>query len=149
MTTHLEYYSQMQRAAQVEALRRHHAEACGHALGDRTRDESNGPFQSLPQTVSAVLTGDFNLRPTDPLHARLGAGFDEPGVPALDDVWQRLHPGTPQPPTTGVHDHAQWPEAFACDFIFATSDLRTRLREVAVDAASAASDHQPMRLELD
>ena len=29
MTTHLEYYSQTQRAAQVEALRAHHAEACG------------------------------------------------------------------------------------------------------------------------
>jgi endonuclease/exonuclease/phosphatase family metal-dependent hydrolase len=98
--------------------------------------------------VSAILTGDFNLRPDDPLHGRLGQGFADARVPALEDVWQRLHPETPQPPTLGVHDCHQWPDPFACDFIFASSDLRTRLRAVAVDARSAASDHQPMMVEL-
>ena len=147
MTTHLEYYSARQRAAQVEALRARHAEACAHALGGGVRDESQGPFHSQPQTVSAILTGDFNLRPSDPLHARLTAEF-EGGVPALDDVWQQLHPSLEQPPTLGVHDHEQWPEAFACDFICATRDLRSRLRAVAVDGRTQASDHQPMMVEL-
>ena len=147
MTTHLEYYSARQRAAQVEALRARHAEACAHALGGGVLDESQGPFHSQPQTVSAVLCGDFNQRPTDPLQACLTAEFGG-GVPALDDVWKQLHPALEQPPTTGVHDRVQWPEAFACDFICATRDLRDRLRAIAVDGRSQASDHQPMMVEL-
>ena len=149
MTTHLEYYSAVQRGAQVEALRAAHAEACGHAVGERLLDASDGPFHSQRQTVSALLVGDFNMRPTDPGHARLTEPFDDGVTPGFDDVWARLHPGVAQPPTTGVHDRVQWPEAFACDFVFATSDLRARLRAVRVDGATRASDHQPMMVELD
>ncbi len=148
MTTHLEYYSQAQRAAQIEAVRARHAEACGHAFVPGVRDTRDGPFHDQPATLSTILTGDFNFRPSDPLHARLAAPFDDARVPALDDVWQCSHPGVAQPPTTGVHDHTQWPEAFACDFVFASADLRDRIRDVAVDATTAASDHQPMRVEL-
>jgi ABC-type branched-subunit amino acid transport system ATPase component len=50
-------------------------------------------------------------RVADPLHARLTAAFDDAAVPALDDVWQHLHTGLAQPPTTGVHDRAQRLEA--------------------------------------
>lgn len=148
MTTHLEYYSATQRAAQVEALRDHHAEACGRARIAGVGDDSQGPFQSQPQTVSAILTGDFNVRPDDPLLARLTAPFDDAAVPPLDDVWRKLHPGHAQPPTSGVHDRAQWPEAFACDFICASRDLRERLRAIEIDGDTQASDHQPMMVEL-
>ena len=149
MTTHLEYYSAVQRAAQVEAIRNRHAEACDHARRDRPLDASGSPFHSQPQAVSAILTGDFNVRPEDPLHARLTAPFDDAGVPPLDDAWRTLHPSLAQPPTTGVHDHEQWPEPFACDFVFVSRDLHGRLRDVGVDLATQASDHQPMRVELD
>ena len=148
MTTHLEYYSQTQRAAQVEALRAHHAEACRHALDDRARSDSGDPFQAQPHTVSAILAGDFNMRPDDPLHARMTARFDDPRVPAFVDAWQFLHRGEGQPATIGIHDCDQWPDPFACDFIFATSDLGPRLRTVAVDATTDASDHQPVLVEL-
>ena len=148
MTTHLEYYSQTQRAAQVEALRAHHAEACGHALDDRARSDSGDPFQAQPHTVSAILAGDFNMRPDDPLHARMTARFDDPRVPAFVDAWQFLHHREGQPATIGIHDCDQWPDPFACDFIFATSDLGPRLRTVAVDATTDASDHQPVLVEL-
>lgn len=147
MTTHLEYYSVAQRATQVEALRGWHAEACAHALGGGVQDQSEGPFHRQRETISAVLCGDFNQRPTDPLQARLLAPFDG-GSPAFEDPWQVLHPSLAPPPTVGLHDPAQWPEPFACDFILTTRDLRDRLRAVAVDAASAASDHQPVSLEL-
>ncbi len=149
MTTHLEYYSQRQRAAQLEALRARHGEACAHALDDRARSDTGDPFQPQPQTVSAIITGDFNFRPDDPLHARLLAPFDDARVPAFEDAWQRVHPGQAQPATIGVHDCDQWPDSFACDFIFATRDLRPRLRAAAVDATTAASDHQPVLVELD
>ncbi len=147
-TTHLEYYSQLQRATQVEALRRRHAEACAHALDGGSDEAPDGPFQRMTQTVSAIVTADFNFRPDDPLHARLAAGHDDPRVPPLEDVWQQLHPGEAQPPTLGVHDCHQWPDPFASDFIFASADLRSRLRAVAVDARSEASDHQPLVVEL-
>jgi len=148
MTTHLEYYSLTQRAAQVEALRAHHAEACGHAFDDRARSDAGDPFQAQPHTVSAILTGDFNLRAEDPLHARMTAPCADPRAPAFVDAWQFLHPGQRQPPTLGVHDRAQWPDAFACDFIFATGDLGPRLRGAEVDATTAASDHQPVLVEV-
>ena len=148
MTTHLEYYSALQRAAQVEALRRRHEEASAQALAGGAGEPDDGPFERQPQTVSAILTGDFNLRPDDPLHERLGEGYADTRVPALEDVWQRLHPGEPQPPTIGVHDCHQWPERFACDFIFASSKLRERVKSVEVDLGTAASDHQPMLVEL-
>ncbi|MDQ2927771.1 MAG: endonuclease/exonuclease/phosphatase family protein [Caldimonas sp.] len=147
MTTHLEYYSALQRAAQVEALREWHAEAGSHALGAGVGDESEGPFRRQRETVSAVLCGDFNQRPTDPLQARLLKGFGG-AVPAFDDVWKVLHPSRAQPPTVGVHDREQSPEPFACDFILATHDLQDRLRAVDVDASTAASDHQPMMVDL-
>jgi endonuclease/exonuclease/phosphatase family metal-dependent hydrolase len=149
MTTHRAYYSQAQRAAQVEALRAHHAEACGRALHDRPHDTSHGPFHSHRHATAAILTGDFNFRPEDPLRARIEAPFAEAGVPALDDVWRALHPGEAQAPTSGVHDREQWPEPFACDFVFATRDLRDRLRSMAIDADTEASDHQPIVVELD
>jgi endonuclease/exonuclease/phosphatase family metal-dependent hydrolase len=149
MTTHLEYYSATQRAAQLEAVRARHAEACGHALDDRARSDSGDPFQGQPQTVSAILTGDFNFGAEDALHARITAPFDDARLPAFDDAWQRFHPQQAQPPTIGVHDCRQWPDPFACDFIFATRDLAPRLRVVAVDTTTEASDHQPVLVELD
>src|SRR5690606_5966397 len=113
MTTHLEYYSEVQRAAQVEAIRAAHAASCRRAAYDRANrgddadaaapDPAGGPFQWLPHPASAVLTADFNFRPDDPLHAKLQAPFED-GIPALRDSWEVAHPGVPQPATLGVHD---------------------------------------------
>jgi len=147
MTTHLEYYSGLQRIAQVEAIRARHAEACGHARVDRKLDESDGPFRNTPQTASAILTGDFNFRPDDPLHGRLQVPLGE-GSSALVDAWQALHPHAPHPHTNGVHDREQWPAPYTCDFVFVSEDLAPRLRAVCVDADTQASDHQPMLVEF-
>jgi endonuclease/exonuclease/phosphatase family metal-dependent hydrolase len=75
MTTHLEYYSGRQRAAQVERIRELHAEAALRARHEKTRDSSDGPFRSQLRAAAAILTADFNFRPEDPLHARLEAPF--------------------------------------------------------------------------
>ncbi len=166
MTTHLEYYSGAQRAAQVEAIRARHAEACGHARNERERKresererDSNhtharttpsrdDPFSAAAQTISTLLTGDFNLRPDDPLHARLREPFDD-GTPELIDAWQQLHPGLAHQHTNGVHDREQWPAPYACDYIFASADLAARLKLLRVDADTQASDHQPVLVELE
>jgi endonuclease/exonuclease/phosphatase family metal-dependent hydrolase len=145
-TTHLEYYSAKQRAAQVEALRELQLEAAGHAAAPQPGKEG-GPFERFPRPASAILTADFNFRSDDALHARLQAPLGA-GVPAYRDAWQLRHPGTPHAPTLGVHDRSQWPEAFACDFIFVTEDLADRVEDVVVNDLTDASDHQPVMLVL-
>ena len=148
MTTHLEYHSAAQRRDQIEALRHWHEENCLRALLGQTRDASHSPYHAFPASTRTLVTGDFNFRPEDPLHARLGAPFDSSGVPALADAWRHLHGGRPHPHSAGVHDREQWPEAFACDFIFASADLLPRVRAFEVDDRTRASDHQPLLLEL-
>jgi endonuclease/exonuclease/phosphatase family metal-dependent hydrolase len=134
-TTHLEYYSAKQRAAQVEELLRLQGEAAAHAA------------EPLPRPASGILTGDFNFRPEDPMHARLQAPLGA-GFPAYRDAWELRHPGRPHAPTLGVHDKAQWPAPFACDFIFVTEDIADRVEDVAVNEVTDASDHQPVLLVL-
>lgn len=147
VTTHLEYYSATQRAAQVRRLRELHAEACGHAADPRGGRPPDGPFGVTDRPVSAVLTGDFNFRPGGPEHPALQAPLGA-GVPAYRDAWAALHPGRPHEHTVGVHDRAQWPRPFTCDFVFVSEDLVPRLRAMRVDQATDASDHQPVVVEL-
>jgi len=147
-TTHLEYYSAKQRAAQVERLREWQAEAAGHAGAPTRKDKEGGPFQALPRPASGILTADFNFPPGDPLYAGLQAALGA-GIPAYRDAWALRHPGEAHAPTLGVHDKAQWPEPpFACDFIFVTEDIAHRVEDVVVDGSTDASDHQPVLLVL-
>lgn len=147
VTTHLEYYSAIQRRAQVERLRDLHAEACAH---HRTRGApSDAPFEPLARGSACVLTGDFNFRADSAEYARITASFGD-GTPAFRDAWPISHPGRPHDPTVGLRDKEQWPgEPFACDFVFVSDDLRDRVRTMKVDASTDASDHQPVLLELD
>jgi endonuclease/exonuclease/phosphatase family metal-dependent hydrolase len=146
-TTHLEYYSEIQRRQQVNRLRELHAEAAAHR-GDRIHARKDGgPFETMPRPASAILTADFNFRADDPLHARIVATYAD-ATPAYCDSWQVRHGDRPQDPTLGVHDREQWPEAFACDFIFLTEDIAGRVEDVAVNLDTDASDHQPVLLRL-
>ena len=145
-TTHLAYYSQAQRAAQVGRLRGLQAEAAGHAADLPHRD--GGPFCTMPRPASAILTADFNFRSEDPLYGLLQVPLAG-SAPAYRDSWRIAHPGEPHQPTLGVHDKEQWPEeAFCCDFIFVTEDLAPRVEDVIVNGATDASDHQPILLKL-
>ena len=148
-TTHLAYYSALQRAAQVERLRELHREAVAQARAARPGDASHGPFAPLPRGAAAVLAGDCNFRPGSAEHARLVAPFDD-ATPPYRDAWALAHPGRPHAPTVGLHDKAQWPgAALAFDFVCVSADLAPRVRSLEVDAGSAASDHQPVLLDLD
>jgi endonuclease/exonuclease/phosphatase family metal-dependent hydrolase len=147
MTTHLEYYSSRQRAAQVDALRALHAEAAGRAR-DWTMTKETGPFAATLKASAAILTGDFNFKPDDPLRQTLQSSYDD-GTPALRDAWVHAHPGRAHAHTLGVHDHKKWADPYTSDYLFVTEDLLPRLRRVEVDTVSDASDHQPMLLELE
>jgi len=147
-TTHLEYYSARQRAAQIDRLRELHREAVAHARVKRPGTASDGAFEPVPRAAAAVLVGDFNFKPGDPDHARLLAPMD-PDTPTYCDAWELAHPGRRNAPTVGVHDKVQWPgEPFTFDFVCVSADIAGRVRDVRVDETTDASDHQPMLLEL-
>ncbi|ATG20189.1 endonuclease [Ralstonia pickettii] len=149
VTTHLEYYSELQRLAQVDALRAIHAEGCTRAsqaqqLGP---ESATGPFRPLAQTTSTVICGDFNCKPDSTPKRLATVPFTQ--ALALHDAWEIAHGATPQPPTFGVYDRTGWTEpAYACDFMLISDPLKARVLRVEVNSDTQASDHQPMLLEL-
>lgn len=145
--THLEYYSPMQRMAQVEALLALHREACAHADRPRAGLPAGDPFAAMPRPASAILAGDFNCRPGSAEYLRLTAAI-QPSAPQFVDAWTTLHPDRPHPPTAGVHEDSWAKPPYCCDFVFVTEDLAPRLREVRIDSGTRASDHQPVLLVL-
>jgi endonuclease/exonuclease/phosphatase family metal-dependent hydrolase len=147
ITTHLEYYSAAQRAAQVERLRELHAEAYAHSRAAPPRAYNAGPFEPLARPAGAILCGDFNFPPQDALHARLQAPF-ACGAPRLLDAWQLVHPGAPHPPTFRLYERNAPETPYCCDFVFVSKELAPRVCAVRVDAETQASDHQPVIVEF-
>ena len=147
-TTHLEYYSSRQRAAQVERMRQLHQEATAQAHSLRPGQISEGPFFSVPRAAASILTGDFNCLPESAEMARMLAAMDDATRP-YRDAWEITHYGQPHAPTVGIYDKTQWPAPpLTLDFILVSEDLAHRVKEVRVDAISDASDHQPVLLVL-
>lgn len=146
MTTHLEYYSKPQRMAQARALRALNAEYEAQALAPPEPSDDGSPFQTKAHTAQAILCGDFNLEPADPEYAVL---TDPAPGGRLWDAWRRLHGGQAHPPTFRLYDRRYGPEPVACDFVLLSDALKDRVRAIAIDAATQASDHQPVLVELD
>jgi endonuclease/exonuclease/phosphatase family metal-dependent hydrolase len=145
MTTHLEYSSPVLRAAQVEGIRETHRMAASRARTPRAA----GPhtYAPTPNTASAVLTGDFNMRPDDPALARLMEPFDD-GTPPLRDLWPVLMGAALPPPTAFIVDQTYGPPG-CLDYVLATPDLAARARRIVCDVDTRASDHQPILVEFD
>jgi endonuclease/exonuclease/phosphatase family metal-dependent hydrolase len=144
LTTHLEYYSSGHRAAQIERLRELHAET-NH---EHPSGESEGPFRPFVRPRGAIVCGDFNLPPQDPLRARVLEAFVD-GTPKFVDAWEALHPHEPHPHTFRVHERKEGQQPYCCDYVFVTEDLASRLRSIAIDGANRASDHQPVIVALE
>jgi endonuclease/exonuclease/phosphatase family metal-dependent hydrolase len=149
VNTHLEYFSERQRMAQVEQLRELHREAWAHAACARPGLPQAGPFAFVPRAATAIMAGDFNMLPHGPEYLRILASFAD-GTLAWRDAWQLAHPGRRHAPTVGLHNDA--PDAglpFTFDYIFVSADLAGRVRQVRIDGSEEGSDHQAMLLELD
>jgi endonuclease/exonuclease/phosphatase family metal-dependent hydrolase len=147
-TTHLEYYSRPQRAAQIERLRDLHREAVAQARCPRPGAPTDGPFCAVPRAAASILTGDFNCRPESAERMRLLAAIDD-ATPPYRDAWELIHRSEPHAPTAGLFDKAQWPgPPFTFDFIFVSEDMAARVQDLRVDPTSDASDHQPVLLVL-
>src|SRR5262245_5294173 len=133
-TTHLEYYSATHRGAQIQRLTDLHAEA---SVPHQRVDEP-GSYESFERGKSALICGDFNLKPDDPHHRKmLDAG--------LVDAWQALNPGKPRQATFHLYDGEP---QYCCDYVFITPDLVPRLRSLRIDSQTQASDHQPLIVEI-
>ncbi|MEK6736191.1 MAG: endonuclease/exonuclease/phosphatase family protein [Pseudomonadota bacterium] len=147
MTTHLEYYSHYQRQIQIDAIRRLHTEACTMSVRTPLIEEQGRAFEVFPRPIQALLCGDLNFPATAPEHSQILAPFSS-GIPNFHDVWSLLHPDTPHAPTVGIHpvDFVDHPECY--DFIFITEGLTGHLRAHGIDAATEASDHQPVWVEF-
>jgi len=149
ITTHLEYYSALQRMAQTEALRALYADGYAHAQDGRITTDDTGPFQTFLRPRWTVITGDFNFEPDAPEHRLMLDAFDN-GTPPLRDAWQVAHPGAPHPSTFCIYQKTDPSGAeLHCDFIFVGGGLDSRVRELRVDQQTQASDHQPVIVTLD
>jgi endonuclease/exonuclease/phosphatase family metal-dependent hydrolase len=147
MTTHLEYYSLRQRQAQIGAIRRLHAEACAMSGRPPLAEERGGSFEVFARPAEALLCGDMNFPASAPERAQILAPFSD-GTAGFRDAWAVLRSGDPHAPTVGIHpvDFVNQPECF--DFVFVTEGLASRLKAHGIDAATEASDHQPVWVEL-
>lgn len=140
MTTHLEYYSPLHRAAQIERLRALQVEAAENAA--RPPKPAASPYDETPGPASLVLCGDLNLLPHEPEYRQLFR-------PPLLDAWCSHRSSEPHPPTTGLFDRKQWPMGGHCrDYFAVTADVAQRIAALEIDVATDASDHQPLRLAL-
>lgn len=146
ISTHLEFHSATQRAAQSQALRMIHAESTGQERAPPK--PSTGPYESFAAAAGTILCGDFNFELSEASYRAMQAPFDD-GTEPLLDAWPICHPDRPHAPTCGIHDHDQWPQgAHARDFVFVSAGLADRITGLSVDTDTAASDHQPIRVQL-
>jgi endonuclease/exonuclease/phosphatase family metal-dependent hydrolase len=145
MTTHLEYYSKKQRMAQAHALRSLHAEYAAQAASPPKRSRDGSPFQAKVHTAEAILCGDFNLEPHEPEYAALTQ--PSPGA-QLHDAWRVLNGHAPHEPTFRLFDRRYGPQPIACDFVFVSEGLKSRVKKLSIDSVTQVSDHQPVAVEL-
>ena len=68
---------------------------------------------------------------------------------AWRDAWEVAHHDQAHTHTVGLHG-ADWPDhPYCCDFIWVSTDIAPRVRDLRVNQATDASDHQPVLLQLD
>ncbi len=146
VTTHLEYFSQTQRSAQVRYLYELYLESLARADAPTTFG-GEGIFAPAPETRRTIFCGDFNL--TADSHAYRILADESRTQGALLDAWTLGNPGTTHPPTCGIYDHEQWQEGPHCrDFFFVSPEIARCELLVEVNTQTDASDHQPLVLSL-
>ncbi|MCL2656954.1 MAG: endonuclease/exonuclease/phosphatase family protein [Betaproteobacteria bacterium] len=143
LNTHLEYYSKSIRLAQAGRLVELQREAEALARTPSTNKDNNPAFKALPRPEKALLCGDMNCEPSTSAHKRLS---DE-GV--WHDAWPLVHGTRAHAPTVGLHG-AEWPKhPYCCDYFFVSNVIQTLVKRIQVIEDTAASDHQPILLELE
>ena len=147
LTTHLEYFSPVQRRAQVRRIRELHEEACARAAVYQPEPDLEPPFQLGFRPGTAIYCGDFNFGPDSEDYRAMVAPAPAGSLGVLD-AWRVRHGDAPRAPTAGLHGF-KWPEKPDCyDYFFVTEDLAGRVADISVQSETSASDHQPIVLDL-
>jgi endonuclease/exonuclease/phosphatase family metal-dependent hydrolase len=146
INTHLEYFSPMQRMAQVRDLKYVHWEACERAHIYQPDSSLEAPFQLGERPATAIICGDFNFTERSAEYGEMLVPVE--GALPLVDAWRAAHPDLARAPTAGLHGY-KWPDKADCfDYFFITSDLEARMTSAEVQSETSASDHQPIVLDL-
>jgi len=141
-TTHLDYFAQKQRSAQVSYLTNHYIESCDRAAHPSPAG-GDQQFQATPETNRCMYMGDFNLTVDSADYKSLTEAV------GLIDCWNKVHKGKPHDPTCGIFDRVQWQEGPHCrDYCFVSPNVADTVSGMTVDIESAASDHQPILVTL-
>lgn len=143
---HLAHIDAAERLEQIDFLLAHHARVPAEGgpwsgIDDEPeRSWSNGePEPEAP--ADAIWLGDFNMLPGSEEYRRItGAGFVDAAVAAghAADAFhthERVFEGTLQ--------------VRRLDYCFVTAGLAGRVKAMSVDVANRASDHFPIRVEMD
>ena len=151
LTTHLEYYSKPQRLAQAGRLWGLQQEAIVEArqVNGRALHRGESIFGLPARGEAAVLCGDMNCEPGSPEYqAIIAPSGGGAGASGWFDTWPSRHGALAHEPSVGLHG-AEWPDRqYCCDYFFVSGELTSRVRDLRVLAEVAASDHQPLLLEL-
>lgn len=149
LTTHLEYHSLVQRRAQLEALRRLQAEAVAYGgQMPRGKKQGNPAFTPRPRPAEAILCGDFNMQPDSPEYTAMAA-TPTPDGNGWVDAWRVKHKNVPHAASVGLHE-ARRPGKESCrDYFWVSESLATQVQDIWVARNTAASDHQPIVLDID
>ena len=112
MTTHLEFFSEIQQLAQIERIREIHEEASWqfHRPG---KDMPDTPFELLKRPEKTIICGDFNFIPDSTPYQKMTARFPEKKMDLID-AWRTLHKGNSHTPTCGIFDLKQWKNGPHC-----------------------------------
>lgn len=145
INTHLEYYSVVQRSAQIEALREICDTGWHHAMRPRSAEETDPPFALFPRGEGCVLCGDFNSPAGSPEHAPLSRSGE---APTLLDAATLVNPTVSPALTFGVHDRRYLDKPARYDFCHVSTNIADYVRDLQVDGLTEASDHQPLLLTL-
>jgi len=154
-STHLDHLSARHRLIQLQNLVEVSDRAVldGPAIGGRQIVPSWREEPELPDMPrEALLLGDFNFTPhsveydwiAGPMNARHGrlpdaAGFVDAYVAA----------GHPEDSGATLYDDFTAKTGKRIDYCFVSTWLASRIRSAAVDTEAEASDHQPLRIEMD
>ncbi len=157
---HLSALDSRERVLQTEFLLDLNAQAvaCGAAWTGPPVSGGSADWSAdapRPETSRhAVLLGDFNSEPTDPVYDLLLGPRDHyagrvPRVDSFVDVWARAHNDEQAEPTWYLPPGYPDSRDKRLDYGFVSAELASRVTDTWVDREALGSDHQPVWIEME
>ena len=148
ITTHLEFYSQIQRLAQISYLNSIQDDLTLTHKNLRGL-KTNGLYPLIDRPIDHILCGDFNILPHEIEYHHINGEELSAVNSGYFDVWTIIHKNKPHCSTCGIYDFEQWPQGPNCrDYFFITDGLKKLLVDIFVEKNTRSSDHQPLVMVL-